>query len=250
MHVLIVHAHPETTSFNGQLTDAAQAALQAKGHSVTVSDLYAASFDPLEAGRHYRERFNTKSFVPLAEQRHASENHTLPSDVILELEKLESADLVIFQFPLWWHGPPAILKGWFDRVFVSGKIYSSRMRYDVGYFRGKQALVSVTTGAPASAFGPGARGGDMNVMLWPIHYSLHYLGFSVLAPQCHFEASGHGYNYGNELETKRRLKTSLSLEDWVWRVAGLHNEDRLIFPSWADWDETGQPKRLSGPARF
>src|SRR6056297_3040885 len=53
---------------------------------------------------------------------------------------------VILQFPLWWHGPPAILKGWFDRTFPSGGVYTSRMRYDDGFFKGKQAVLSVTAG--------------------------------------------------------------------------------------------------------
>src|SRR5690625_126362 len=161
MHVLIVLAHPESSSFNAQLASAARAALEAEGHWVTVSDLYRQGFDPLEAGRHYRDRLDPARFIPLAEQRHASERQALSPDVDAEIEKLEAADLVVLQFPLWWHGPPAMLKGWFDRVFVSGRIYRSRKRYDSGHFRGKRALLSVTTGAPAAAFGPGARGGDM-----------------------------------------------------------------------------------------
>lgn len=167
MHVLIVLAHPDIRSFNGQLAVAARTALESAGHFVTVSDLYAEKFDPVEDGRHYGDRLDTRRFSALAEQRHASEHGSLPRDVHLEIEKLEAADLVILQFPLWWHGPPAILKGWFDRVFVSGHLYTSRMRYDTGYFCGKQAIVSVTTGAPDSAFGPGARGGEMEVMNRP-----------------------------------------------------------------------------------
>ena len=112
------------------------------------------------------------------------------------------------------------------------------MRYDTGYFKGKRAVLSVTTGAPETAFGPGARGGEMSTMLWPIQYSLHYLGFSVLAPQCHFEASGHGYGYGDELETKRRLEQNI--DNWSSRLAHIADEDPLDFPGWANWDETGR----------
>lgn len=238
MNFLIVQSHPEATSYNAQLTVAAQRALSASGHEVVLSDLYAEGFDPVEAGRHYRHRVNVSAFVPLAEQRHASDTHTLPPDVVAEIAKLESADVVILQFPLWWHGPPAILKGWFDRVFVSGKIYRSRMRYDTGYFKGKRAVLSVTTGAPETAFGPGARGGDMNTMLWPIQYSLHYLGFSVLAPQCHFEASGHGYGYGDALETKCRLQRNI--DNWSSRLVHIADENPLHFPGWASWDEAGR----------
>lgn len=240
MHVLIVQAHPEPGSFNGQLTTVACAALEAARQRVTISDLYAQNFDPLEAGRQYHHRLDPSRFVPLAEQRHASQRGALPPDVLAEIEKLEAADLLLLQFPLWWHGPPAMLKGWFDRVFVSGRIYRSRKRYDSGHFRGKRALLSVTTGAPAAAFGPGARGGDMEVMLWPLHYSLHYLGFSVLAAHCHFEASGHGYSYGSQQETQRRLREDIAA--WRRRVVRLSEERPLSFPGWDDWDEAGRPK--------
>lgn len=238
MHVLIVHTHPEPKSFNGQLTAAARASLSSAGHRVTVSDLHCEGFDPLEVARHYPDLSNTDMFVPLAEQRHASECGALPPDVRREIERLEAADLVILQFPLWWHGPPAMLKGWFDRVFLSGKLYSSRMRYDSGYFSGKRAVISVTTGAPAAAFGSGARGGNMKTMLWPIQYSLHYLGFSVLPPQHHFGISGHGYSYDDEAGKQRRLRSYI--DDWSVRVKGLPGEQPLDFPHWADWDDDGR----------
>lgn len=182
MHIHIVHAHPEKTSYNNALTEAAFKHLANAGHIVTKSDLYLEQFDPVERGAHYKNRADRGVFAALSEQRHASGNDTLPIDVHREIESLRSADLLVLQFPLWWHGPPAILKGWMDRVFVNGGLYSSRMRYETGYFSGKRALVSVTTGAPKKAFGPGCRGGDFEVMLWPVHYSLHYMGFSVLPP--------------------------------------------------------------------
>lgn len=240
MNVLIVLAHPERNSYNGQLALAANLAFKAAGHTVAVSDLYATKFDPVEDGRHYNNRLSSHSFSALAEQRHASEHCALPKDVQLEIEKLDAADLVILQFPLWWHGPPAILKGWFDRVFVSGHLYRSRMRYETGYFQKKRAIVSVTAGAPASAFGPGARGGDMDAMLWPINYSLHYLGFSVLTPACHFEVSGHGYTYSEERQNQQRLE--IEIDEWVTRLEGLNAEQPLVFPGWADWNDDGSPR--------
>ena len=188
MHVLIVQAHPEPGSFNGQLTTVACAALEAAGQRVTISDLYAQNFDPLEAA----------ASITTASTRAAScrwpSSATRASEArchrtFSRRSKLEAADLLLLQFPLWWHGPPAMLKGWFDRVFVSGRIYRSRKRYDSGHFRGKRAALCHHRRA-GGPFGPGARGGDMEVMLWPLHYSLHYLGFSVLAAHCHFEASG------------------------------------------------------------
>lgn len=173
MRALIVHCHPERQSFNAALKDVAMETLGRLGYTVEVSDLYAEGFDPVEGAGHYADRLNPDRFAALAEQRHASTAGTLPADVQREIARLERADLVVFQFPLWWHAQPALLKGWFDRVFVSGRLYTSTMRYDRGHFRGKRAIVSVTTGAPASAFGPGARGGDVAGLLWPFQYSLH-----------------------------------------------------------------------------
>lgn len=237
MQTLIVHAHPEPTSYNGALTQTAECALEEIGATVVVSDLYHANFDPVERDQHYGNRAMVDAFSPLGEQRHAWTSGTLPDDVAVEIKRLEQADLVILQFPLWWHGPPAILKGWFDRVFVSGGLYSSQMRYDKGFFRGRRALVSVTTGAPEQAFGPGSRGGDFNTMLWPIHYSLHYMGFSVLPPFISYGVQGHGYSYEPDNSLQHRLKNNLG--DWRSLLLKLDKCEALSFPGWADWNEDG-----------
>lgn len=206
---------------------------------VHVSDLYADGFNPVEQGRHYAERIDENIFSPLAEQRHACKQDAVPRDVQNELRILEQSDLVILQFPLWWHAPPAILKGWFDRVFLNGGIYTSRKRYDAGHFRGRLALVSVTSGAPEAAFGPGARGGDPQVMLWPVHYSLHYLGFSVLEPHWTFGVQGHGYSYEDKALSRQRLEDSLTA--WEKRLRDVHTERCLQFPGWLNWDDMGRP---------
>jgi len=167
VRAFIIHCHPEATSFNAALTERAVRTLSSEGWSVEVSDLYKEGFDPVEKREHYRHRNDPEVFAPLGEQRHAYATGTLPGDVKREIARLERADLVILQFPLWWHAQPAMLKGWFDRVFVSGGLYSSGKRYDAGHFRGKLAVCSVTSGAPELDFGPGSRGGDLDVMLWP-----------------------------------------------------------------------------------
>lgn len=238
MRTHIVHVHPEPASYNGALTRAAQNTLQEIGGTVTVSDLYAGGFDPVEGARHYADRADDARFAPLGEQRHAWKTDNLPRNVAEEIARLHQADLVILQFPLWWHGPPAMLKGWMDRVFVSGGLYTSRMRYDTGYFRGKRALVSVTTGAPRAAFGPGSRGGDFETMLWPVQYSMHYMGFSVLPPFVSYGVQGHGYSYEDEGSLHDRL--SRNLADWQSRLTTLDGEEPLDFPGWADWDEDGR----------
>jgi len=238
MQFHIVHAHPEPKSFNAALTERARTDLPLRGHKVTVSDLYATSFDPVERGAHYTPRLDAQIFSPLAEQRHAFGAGAVPCDISREITALERADTLILQFPLWWHGPPAIMKGWFDRVFLSGGIYTSRKRYDTGHFRGRRAVVSVTSGAPEAAFGPDARGGDPAAMLWPIQYSLHYLGFTVLPPFWTFGVQGHGYAYEDEGKAARRLKQRLI--DWSDRLNALGTDEPLAFPGWDDWDAEGR----------
>jgi len=241
MNVHIVLAHPEPTSFNGSLADRAQAYFRSVGATVTKTDLYASGFDPVESGAHYEQRVNESAFIPLDEQRSAWKNGTMPEDVRGELDNLRRGDLVILQFPLWWHGPPAILKGWFDRTFPSGGVYTSRMRYDDGFFKGKRAVLSVTAGAPEEAFGPGARGGDPETMLWPLHYSLHYLGFEVLHPFWTYGVQGHGYTYEDQGEAESRLAKKLAL--WEDRLTRIWNEPAQSFPGWSDWDHLGRARR-------
>ncbi|MEM7291585.1 MAG: NAD(P)H-dependent oxidoreductase, partial [Pseudomonadota bacterium] len=147
MQVLIVHCHPEPCSFNAALTEVAKNKFEALGNTVEVSDLHLQKFDPVESARHYKNRVDTKTFAPLSEQRHAYRSNTIPDDVKLEIERLERCDLVVFQFPIWWHSVPAILKGWQDRVFLSGGLYTSQMRYNQGYFRGKRAMSVATSSA-------------------------------------------------------------------------------------------------------
>ena len=240
MHVLIVHCHPEPASFNAALKDVAIDTLQRRGHTVEVSDLYAEAFDPVEKPDHYETRVDEGYFSALAEQRNAGAAETLPADVRREIGRLERTDLAVFQFPLWWHGQPAMLKGWFDRVFVNGRLYTSTMRYDRGYFRGRRAICSVTTGAPAAAFGPKARGGDIDHLLWPMHYSLHYMGFAVLPPFLASGIQGHGFAYQDDSRFASELQAHKAA--WARRLDRLDRAEPLAFPGWNDWDESGGPK--------
>lgn len=241
MRALIVFCHPEPRSFNGALKDVAVETLERQGHRVEVSDLYAEGFDPVEHPRHYLHphprRPAPDAFSALTEQRHAFETGTLPADVGREIARLERAGLVILQFPLWWHAQPAMLKGWFDRVFVYGGLYSGGMRYDRGRFPGKRVICSVTTGAPAPTFGRHGRSGHIVALMWPIHYSLYYLGVQVLAPQITYGVQGGGLSYQAEGEFRRRLEEEKAA--WAARLAGLADETPIPFAGWDDWDERG-----------
>lgn len=182
MNALIVLAHPEPDSFNAHLAAFAHATLRRAGHHARIVDLYAQGFDPREAGAHFADRADPLRFDAQIEQRHHAQRGRLPADVREQLDHLAWADLLVLQFPLWWFAPPAMLKGWMDRVFVYGDAYSSTQRFDQGRFRGRHALLCVTTGSSAAACGPDGREGDTRLILWPTAHALRYLGYTVLEP--------------------------------------------------------------------
>lgn len=242
MNVLIVLAHPERASFNGGLADIAIESLKITGHAVELDDLYQEDFDPVERADHYAERVDENYFTPLNEQRAQYERGSLAPDVQREISRLEWADLVIFQFPLWWHAQPGILKGWLDRVFVYGGLYSGNQRYNHGHFQGKKAICSVTTGSPEQAFMPFGRAGNMVEWLWPMHSSLYYVGFDVLAPHISYGVQGGGLLYQEEAEFQKQLEQSKSV--WAERLPSLFNEPSIPFTGWEDWDEHGVLKKI------
>lgn len=143
MNLLFVYAHPEPNSFNSAMKDAAVAALTRAGHQVKVSDLYAMAFNPVVDPSQFPERADPGFFNLLREQRHAAGTGAIAADVAAEQEKLFWANLVVFQFPLWWGSMPAIMKGWVDRVFMQGLIYGR----GVAGLEGRRALLSVTASA-------------------------------------------------------------------------------------------------------
>lgn len=237
MHAHIVLAHPEPKSFNGHLVNVAQASLQDSGYRVTVSDLYSMNFDPCEKSEFYVNPQNSSRFNVQAEQRYASSQQTIPQDIKEEIEKLDSADLLILQYPMWWHLPPAMLKGWFDRVFLYGEVYTSKKRFEAGRFKGKRAMLSVTVGTSRETYAYNGRSGDINLMLWPVHFTLAYVGYTVLEPFVAYGVeSAIAYSKPTALE-KRLANIELDLAK---RVKGLYQEDEIPFNKMSDWGKDGR----------
>jgi NAD(P)H dehydrogenase (quinone) len=205
MHAHFVLAHPEPQSFNAHLVRSGSAALEGAGWSVSVSDLYAMGFDPCERREHFSDRADPARFDAQAEQRHASDTGTLPKVVMDELALMDRADLLVLQYPMWWHLPPAMLKGWFDRVLAYGEAYTSNKRFEHGRFVGKHAMLSVTVGTSRATYAHDGRSGDIDLMLWPVNFSLAYVGYAVLAP---FVAYGveAGLRYSDPVAVAERLR--------------------------------------------
>jgi NAD(P)H dehydrogenase (quinone) len=183
MNIFIVYAHAEPNSFNGAMFRAAQETLWEAGHLVTVSDLYAMKFDPVSDRRNFTTVKDPGFFKQQIEEMHATEAGGFAPDIEAELRKMEGCDLMIWQFPLWWFGLPGILKGWADRVFAMGRTYGGDRFYENGVFKGKRALLSVTTGGPGAVYEKGGWNGDINAILRPIQRGiLRFTGWDVLAP--------------------------------------------------------------------
>ena len=106
MNVLVIHAHPDQTSLSAQLCRTAQAALERAGHRVDVIDLYAEGF---ESRMSHAERLAYETDQPILDpmvERHAA--------------LLGQAEALVFIYPTWYWGLPAVLKGWLERILVPG----------------------------------------------------------------------------------------------------------------------------------
>lgn len=169
MKILLVYWHSEEQSFNAAMRDTAILALQEAGHEVRVSDLRRMNFDPVSDRRNFTSVKDDSYFKQQIEELNATEVGGFAAEITAEQEKLEWCELMIWQFPLWWFGLPAVLKGWVDRVFAMGKTYGLGKVYTDGFFSGKRAMLSLTTGGPEEAYLPGGFNGDMMGILRPIH---------------------------------------------------------------------------------
>jgi NAD(P)H dehydrogenase (quinone) len=184
MKVFIVYWHPEPRSFNAAMFHTACETLAAVGNEVRTSDLHELRFDPVSGRNNFTTVKDPNYFKQQIEEIHATEMSGFSKEIESEVLKIEWCDLMIWQFPLWWFGLPAAFKGWVDRVFAMGRTYGGSRFYDSGVFRGKRALLSLTTGGPEDAYRKGAFNGDMEGILRPIHRGmLQFVGFDVLAPQ-------------------------------------------------------------------
>lgn len=188
--VLWVSAHPEPASLNGALRRGGIAHLRECGLEVIESDLYAMGWDPVlrrtETGM---APDDPDRFRVSADVRAAHAEGSLSADVRIEQDKLMRCDAVVVQFPLWWYSVPAILKGWFDRVLVSGfafgidPVTGRRLRFEQGPLVGRRALAVITLGDRPQSIGPRGKSGELTELLFGLlHGTFAYTGLDVLAP--------------------------------------------------------------------
>jgi len=233
MNVLIVFAHPESQSFSSALKNTAIRTLTAAGHHVQVSDLYAMNWQAALGPDDFTGTRANPDYLDLsAEQEHAAANLSYTQAVLQEQHKVARADLVLFQFPIWWFSMPAILKGWVDRVFARGFAYSSGKKYESGHFKGKRAMLCLTTGTASTLYEPNGIDGDLHHILWPIHNGiLAYTGFTVLPPYAAWMPA--------RVTAEER---GVYLEGYAAHLGNWDSLEPLYFHPWQDYDETQRLK--------
>ncbi|MFJ4285509.1 NAD(P)H-dependent oxidoreductase [Paenarthrobacter nicotinovorans] len=136
-HVLVVFCHPKEDSFGARLLAEYTAGLTASGRTFEVADLYREQFAPVfEAGDYVQ--FDEGGIMPLSIRQQQA--------------RIVRADAITIISPLWWLGFPAMLKGWFDRVWSCGWAYEYANDPDGSLLPLRPYLLLMTTGGSASNF--------------------------------------------------------------------------------------------------
>ncbi|MDR0704370.1 MAG: NAD(P)H-dependent oxidoreductase [Planctomycetaceae bacterium] len=131
MKILVILGHPKTGSFNHVLAETAVQTLRELGHEVLFHDLYKEQFDPV---------------LPTDEEK--LDESELPEFLRQYLAELRASQGLIFIHPNWWGGPPAILRGWIDRVFRQNSVYNFTPNGPVSYIGDKIVQIFSTSNTP------------------------------------------------------------------------------------------------------
>jgi putative NADPH-quinone reductase len=138
MRTLVVHCHPNPESFSAALHATACAALRKGGGDLRVIDLYAQGFDPVMKRDERVAYIDNPGLIEARVQPH--------------VDALRWAEHLVFVYPVWYHGPPAMLKGWLERVFLPGVAFSPATRKGdktaPGLRHVRRLTVVTTSGAP------------------------------------------------------------------------------------------------------
>lgn len=167
MKCLVVIAHPITDSLCYTMAQSVIAALTASGHEVMVEDLYLSAFSPALTASE-RQSYYSPTFDSVAVQD--------------QIDRLLSAEALALVFPTWWFSFPAMLKGWFDRVWAPGIAYDHAT--DLGPIRPRlhklrRTLAVTSLGSPWWV--------DRLVLRQPVKRVLKTALLGTCAPNCRFE---------------------------------------------------------------
>ncbi|MEP7350773.1 MAG: NAD(P)H-dependent oxidoreductase [Sphingorhabdus sp.] len=130
----VILCHPDPESFNGAVAKTYCDAVRANFHEAIVRDLYSLKFNPVLRAN---EQPSALEFVPLA-------------DVAIELDMLSNADVIVLVYPIWFGTPPAMLKGYVERVLGAGFGHRLMRERGPGSVAAGKHLVSITTSGNSS----------------------------------------------------------------------------------------------------
>jgi NAD(P)H dehydrogenase (quinone) len=136
MNVLIVYAHPNPRSFNSAILEAIDATLRERGHATRIHDLYQMQFRAVLDGEDLLRNWRGDS----------------PVDTRREQDAIRWARGLVFVYPIWWFGPPAILKGWIDRVFTRKFAFDFGPGGMEGLLTHERALIVNTLGGDEATY--------------------------------------------------------------------------------------------------
>lgn len=137
MKTTILFAHPNPASFNAGILEEVTKVLDKENVDFSLRNLYEMNFDPIFSGAEIASVFTGNGSF---------------DDVIEEQKIIKESDLVIVIYPIWWFGPPAILKGYIDRVFTHGYSFVYGEHGVTPLMTGKKAFVIQTGGNSAEAY--------------------------------------------------------------------------------------------------
>ncbi|MDR0238195.1 NAD(P)H-dependent oxidoreductase [Acinetobacter sp.] len=167
MKCLVVIAHPINDRLCHHMAKTAIARLIANGHEVVVEDLYASGFSPALTDEERQSYYS-----PVFDQTAVKDN----------IDDLLSAEALVLVFPTWWFGFPAILKGWFDRIWAPGVAYDHAN--DLGAIQPKLDNLKYTLAITSL----GAAWWVDRLVLWqPVKRILKIALLSTCVPKCHFQ---------------------------------------------------------------
>jgi len=132
MKYLVVYAHPNPRSFNHAIKEVVLAKLRGGGKKFDFRNLYELKFDPV---------LNAGDFILMQQGK-------ISPEILKEQTCIKEADILIFIYPVWWYGMPAILKGYIDRVFSHGFAYRISEKGLEGLLGDKKVVIFNTTGGP------------------------------------------------------------------------------------------------------
>ncbi|CAG9331634.1 unnamed protein product [Blepharisma stoltei] len=165
MKVLIVFAHPDTSSFNYALKESIKLGFTDSGCEIIESDLYRMNFKS-HLDRYDYPSWDKETFRPDEAAIKASEDNSHAEDINIERQKITESSVIVFQFPIWWSNCPAILIGWIQRVFGYGFGYPDPV------LRNKKILISCTAGNYSAA--------DIDIRIRSQLSSFAYMGAEIL----------------------------------------------------------------------